>query len=291
MAKKQNRRSRRRAGRSRNSAYVGERVRTLQGQQIYTVVQNGANGTQLFTSTNVIAISPDSIGGEVADLANHFNQYKFTRLVFTYKPVLYTAETTGPTGSQSNNLFAFGYESDGQQTFTVTHGAVAGLQHAIIVPAQGYRADRDNMLRVRPKDQWYYTKDDTTSSATIRQTIQGLLFGEALRSITDVTLYGEIWVRYTIKFRDQCPTQGVTMAAMVKELKMGITHNYELLLRAARHAASYCVDTLSQEEIDRLSVEEHLLLFGTGRAVRNPALSKQNFPAICQILKQPLPRE
>ncbi len=268
-----------RSGGGRNP-YVGQQVRTIHGQQSYVTVQNGSNGTQLFTSTNAVAVSPDSFGTEIADIANHYNQYQFTKLVFEYKPVLYNAITSGPTGSQSNNLFAFGFEEDGQLTFTVTHNNIAALQHQIVVPATGYMQRAANKLTVRlTRSKWYYNKDDTSSSATIRQTIQGILYGEALRSITDVTLYGEIIVRYTIRFRDLCPSQGFTLSGILRELRLGSTSTLEQMLKTVEVAARY--ESKQFEQVDKdpelrgLTNEEYMLITGHGRS---PALPMTTDP-------------
>lgn len=238
MKNKNNHKNRRGRGARNRGDFTGERVRTIRGQQLYVAVTNGSNGTKLFGSANAVVVSPDSFGTEIADLANHFNQYKFTSLEFEYKPSLYNMTSEGPTGSQSNNLFAFGYESDGEVTFTITHANIASLQHSIVVPASGYQNARQNTLVVKPKDQWYYTKDNTTDSATIRFTIQGLLFGEAFTSISTSTTYGEIRVRYTVKFRDLCPTQGVTLTQLARELRMGRTTNLLMLTEVLEYIAS-----------------------------------------------------
>ncbi len=60
---------------------------TISGHQIYVDVKNGSNGTQLFTSNNIVPVSPDSFGTEIAELANHYNQYRFSRLIFEFKPL------------------------------------------------------------------------------------------------------------------------------------------------------------------------------------------------------------
>ncbi len=278
MAGKRNHNKQRgRRPRRTGGPYVGQVVRTISGQQTYVTVQNGANGTQLFTSTNAVAVSPDSFGTEVADLANHFNQYQFTKLWFYYKPVLYNATTAGPTGSQSNNLFAFGFEEDGQLTFSVSHNNIAALQHQIVVPCTGYAHDRDNILKVRlTRGKWYYTKDDTSNSANIRQTIQGLLMGEALRSITDATLYGEIVVRYTVKFRDLCPSQGVTLSTLIHEVRLGNTSTLEHLIRTLEAAARYESQRMKEVREDPilrgLRNEEYTMITGHGRSPYEPPM-------------------
>ncbi len=276
----------RRRGRGRGSFDSTDKVHTMSGHQIYSTVQNGSNGTQLFNSTNAVAVSPDSFGTTIAAIGNRFNQYKFTRLEFEYKPSLYNMTSEGPTGSQSNNLFAFGYESDGEVTFTVTHGNVATLQHAMIVPASGYAARRDNTLRVRPKDQWYYTENVTTDSATIRWTIQGILYGEALTSISTSTVYGEIWVRYTVQFRDLCPDQGVTLSSLMREARLGGSTQLRLVLTAVKHAvlAKNCAGELPKELAESLTNEEYRVIMGRGRPVAQVERVKPNWADLYAIL-------
>ncbi len=283
--KKGKKRTRRRKG---GSSFIGERVRTISGQQVYATVVNGANGTKLFNTQNAIAVSPDSFGTEIADIANHFNQYRFTRLVFEFVPSLYNVTTEGPTGSQSNNLFAFGFEADGEVTFTVTHSAISQLQHAIITPATGFKNRRDNMLRTVLKDRWYYTEDVTTDSATIRWTIQGILYGEALTTIVSSTTYGEIWVHYTVQFRDLCPNQGVTVHQLLREFHLGKTDRWEGVIRSLQHLCGEC-------SADELSNEELKLLTGHGRKPalawapddgKSDVISLNDDPAIIEKLAQ-----
>ncbi len=260
MVKRGNKRNGRpRARTTGGNSYTGERTHVIQGQQIYTTVQNGANGTKLFNTVNAVAVSPDSMGTSIAAIANRFNQYKFTKLQFIFKPSLYNVTTEGPTGSQSNNLFAFGYESDGEVTFTVTHATISALQHAIIVPACGFRSDSQNTLRVRPKDQWYYTEDVTTDSATIRFTIQGILYGEALTTIVTSTVYGEIWVKYTLHLRDMCSDQGVTLGSLVREARLGRTTELQTVV--------HCLEALAGKKPDLLSNEEFRATVGRHRTI------------------------
>jgi len=250
--------------RNARGAGQGDRIRTITGHQVYANVTNGASGTKLFNSANAIAVSPDSFGTEIADIANHFNQYRFTKLNFEFVPSLYNVTTEGPTGSQSNNLFAFGFEADGEVTFTVTHSSISQLQHAIIVPAVGYKNRRENMLKTKLRDRWYYTEDVITDSATIRWTIQGILYGEAFNTIVSSTNYGEIWVHYTVQFRDLCPNQGVTMHQLLREFRLGKTSRLEQFLRCLKHLGTDCPDPVS------LTNEELKIVTGHGR---RPALA------------------
>ncbi len=219
-----------------------EQVITIRGHQNYVSVVNGTSGTQLFTSTNVAVISPDSMGTQIADIANHWNQYRFTKLWFEYCPADYNlfAASGDSHSSAVSNLFAFGYEEDATLTFTITYDNINALQHSKSMPNVGFRNSGDNILKVNKlKDVWRWTKDDTSTDADARQTVQGLLYGEARTSISSSLDWGKIKVHYTIQFKDMCPTQGVTLAGLMNEARLGRCLMLRKILLFCKHAAAY----------------------------------------------------
>ncbi len=267
MAKRsQKRRSKGRGGRSDNR----EQVITISGHQNYVTVQNGSSGTQLFSgSTNVAVISPDSMGTQIADIANHWNQYRFTRLWFEYCPQDYNLMALGTDTHSSalSNLFAFGYEEDATLTFTITYDSISALQHSIAVPNVGYKNKNDNILKVsKLRNVWRWTKDDTTTDADARQTVQGLLYGEARTSITSSLDWGKMKVHYTIQFKDMCPTQGVTLSMLMKEASFGRTEYLKRVLLYIKHAAAYAEAKGDETKIDTSSyTNEECKLLGIVR--------------------------
>jgi hypothetical protein len=253
---------------------------TVTGSQVYVDVVNGTSGTKLFNTVNVLAVSPDSFGTEIADLANHYNQYRFTHLKFVYQPSAYNlrALTTDSHGSGVNNLFAFGFEPDGVPTFTVTYGSIAGLRSNIIVPVTGYDARQRNVLNAHcDSKKWYYTKDDLTDNGTIRQTIFGLLYGEAKTSITTSLTWGDIKIEYTIQFKDMCPTQGVTMVGLMREAALGKTHMLDKTLLMIKHAAAFGASrgVVTDDMLQNYTNEECIIL-GINRPFKAVAYPTDN---------------
>jgi len=198
----------------------GEKVVTISGKQIYVDVHNNATSSQLFSGTNAVGVSPDYFGTTIAAIGDRYNKYFFSRLGFEYKPGNYNLTTTT---SNNMSLFAFGYNNEGNLDFAVTFNNICMLQHNIVVPTIGYRAARDNILWVkpnRPASGWLFNENDTANSATLRQTVQGLLVGESVNSITDAQDWGKIYVHYTVHFLDLTPDQGFTLAGLRRELAM-----------------------------------------------------------------------
>lgn len=273
MANKTNKRNKGR--RTRGESVVGDVV-TLRGQQNYVQVKNGASGTQLFTSNNIVQVSPDAFGTRVAELANAYNMYRFSRLDIEYKPLNYNEIsanddfTAGVPNALSSNLFAFGYEDDGVLTFTVTYDSISQLRYNIITPIQGYASRNDNRLRVRPAmgDKWYYCKNDTTTDADIRQTIQGTLFGESKQAFGSTAyLWGDIHINYTIHFKEACPTQGVTISTMIKELALGKLDKFKSMLKRVNHVVLHNIysGVIPQNVLDSYTNEEYYEILGKHR--------------------------
>jgi len=241
MSKRQNVKSKR--GKTGGKSQIGdyrEQIKTIRGHQNYTNIQNGANGTQMFNVTNAIPLSPDSLGTQVADLANHFNQYRFLKIGIEFMPSRYVfrGADADTANTELRNLFAFGYEDDGVPTFTVTFDNISTLQHQLITPVSGWPSRKQNTLQINigKKGRWYYTKDALSTDPAIRQTVQGIIYGEARSSISDATDYGKMQVHYEIQFKDLCPTQSVTLAALVKEAQLARTDVLTKLVSMLKHA-------------------------------------------------------
>ncbi len=250
------------------------KIVVIAGHQMYIDVINGANGTKLFNAVNYQYVSPDSFGTQIAEHADRFNMYRFRSLIFEYKPANYSLSTTiGSASSADSNLFCFGFEADAIQTFTVTFGSVAQLKNSIQVPNIGYRNQKENKLKVRnPSPKWYYTKDNLSDDASSRQTVTGILYGEARSSITTSYNWGEIKVHYVVEFKDPCPTQGVTVSALARELRLGKV----TMLRNILHVVNCSMHANNSEATDlvnylkKLTNEEYLFVTGHGRVLEPP---------------------
>jgi hypothetical protein len=241
---------------------------------MYSDVKNGSSGTKLFDSVNYKYISPDSFGTQIAEHADRFNMYRFKSLYFEYKPTFYCLQSTVATlSSIDSNLFAFGFEADSVQTFTVTFGSISQLRHSIQVPSVGYRTERENRLIVKlPPSKWYYTKDDTSDNASSRQTICGILYGEARDTISSQYTFGEIKVHYVVEFKDPCPTQGVTVSGLARELRLGkvtMLRNLLHVVNCTIHSSNQDSDSL-KDYLASLTNEEYLFVTGVGRTLQAP---------------------
>jgi len=252
----------------------GSNTVTIAGHQQYIDVTNGASGTKLFSAVNYQHCSPDSFGTQIAEHADRYNMYRLKKLVFEFKPTNYMlTSTVAGLSSIDSNLFAFGFEADAVQTFTVTFGSIAQLRHSIIVPPCGYRNSSENRLHIRnPSPKWYYTKDDLSDNASSRQTICGLLYGEARSSMSGSYQWGEIRVSYVVEFKDPCPTQGVTVSGLARELRLGKVS----MLRNLLHVVNCTVHSKNRDSgslkdyLESLSNEEFLFVTGHGRTVVPP---------------------
>jgi hypothetical protein len=257
----------------------------LSGTEILTPVQNGAGNIAIFAGATTIPISPDQMGQRVAEMADLYNQYRFVRLSFTYVPAYYQGGYV-PT-AQSTNLFAFGYEDDGVLTITPTFNNVAQLRHNITTPALGYQMRSQNTLRCTSlSKKWYYTKNDTATDADIRQTIQGLLYGTAQSNITNVTIYGVIHVAYVVDFKEQCPTQGVTLERVYREFRLGKSSLVRNLLSNLQLMATTLAKDpkppLTAEHLKILTNEQYRIVLGRPRPTC--LLLEQQEP--CDYLKE-----
>jgi hypothetical protein len=200
--------------------------------------------------------------------------YRFKSLIFEFKPTFYSLTSTVATlSSVDSNLFAFGFEADSVQTFTVTFGAISQLRNSIQIPSVGYRREEENRLIVKsPSRKWYYTKDDTSDNASSRQTICGILYGEARDSISSQYTFGEIKILYVVEFKDPCPTQGVTVSGLARELRLGKV----TMLRNLLHVVNCTIhssnkdDESHHEYLANLTNEEYLFVTGVGRTLQAP---------------------
>jgi hypothetical protein len=264
---------------SPTSKKTGSTVRIV-GHQVYSDITNGSSGTKLFNTVNVLPISPDSLGTEIADLANHYDTYQFQDLYFVYQPADYNLSSlaTDSHGTGVANLFSFGYEDDGVPTFTVSYANITSLEHCLVTPVTGYQNRASNILKVKcRRDRWYFCKDNTGNDASSRQTTQGLLFAEAKFSISTSLNWGDIMIYYTVVFKDLCPTQGVSLTGLMREASLGRTPMLEKALLMIRHAAQFGAKQgkLTDEEASVYSNEECAIL-GITRTIARPIWPKDN---------------
>lgn len=273
----------RRANKSKSKTVI------ISGHQMYIDVINGSSGTKLFNAVNYQYVSPDSFGTQIAEHADRFNMYRFKSLIFEFKPTNYNlSSSVSSFSSADSNLFAFGFEADAIQTFTITFGSISQLKHSIQVPNVGYRNPKDNRLKVGcPSSKWLYTKDNLTDDASARQTITGILYGEARTSISTSYTWGEIKVHYVVEFKDPCPTQGVTVAGLSRELRLGKVS----MLRNLLHVVNCTMHAMNSESSDleeylkNLTNEEYTFVTGHGRVVA-PELCKSDCTDLREVAKE-----
>jgi hypothetical protein len=228
----------------------------------------------LFNTTNTVGVSPDYFGTNIAALADRYNKYRFTKLVFEYVPSIYNLIDSSISSTLTDNQFAFGFVLDGQSTFTVNYGSITEGQHCMIVPPAGWKNRRDNMLTVRiPRNPnpWMWNLNDSTSSASLRQTVQGLFLGEALNSFTAANTFGSIWVHYTVQFNEMVPDQGFTLRSLMREAELGGSILQRRLHVCLEHAKQYGRGgVIPMDRLDGFSNEELVILTGKGRPPSRP---------------------
>jgi hypothetical protein len=201
----------------------GESVIRITGHQLMTNVTVTSTSVDILNNASTAAISPDTLGANFAAVANRYTRYFITDLAFEFVPgnMFYT---TAPAYPNTAPVLAIGYSESGELDFATSFDNVTCLQHVILVPWHGYANRKDNTLKIKPSrkiNQFYYTEDDTANSATIRQTIQGLLCGKMSQSFGGTSVFGVIIVHYTCLFYDQVPDQGVTLRLLKHELALG----------------------------------------------------------------------
>jgi hypothetical protein len=193
----------------------GDGIVVIEGSQVLVAVSNTAADQSILAGLRNFTISPDSISGTLGGLADRYNKYFFTSLVFEFVP--YQPNSTDGHG------FAFGYNAEVPVEFTQNFADIATLAHAMVLPMTGFIGGPEmNCLAVLPSrktNPWFWNEDDTATTAGQRQTRQGMFYGCADSAITTEKTWGTIWVHYVIEFCDLMPDQGFTMKALKRQLR------------------------------------------------------------------------
>ncbi len=227
-----------------NTQY-GDQIVGLRGSQVLTTVANAAGAALLLNTSNSMSISPDSISGTLAGIANRFNKYFFKRLCFEYVP--YQPNSTDGHG------FYFGFNLEAGTEFTINTANVATLEHSMVVPMTGFLGGPEmNTLEVIPSrkvNPWYWNEDDTATLAGGRQTVQGTFYGIADSAITNATTWGTLWLHYDVEFCDLTPDQGFTMRGLSRKAKELSLKEWNSLWKEAQSGGK----DDEREDWDRLS--------------------------------------
>jgi hypothetical protein len=197
------------------SPKFGEGVRVT-GRQYLTSIITSSTTNLLFSGNspagnNTILVSPDAFNGRLALEARTFQRYLFTKLRLIYTPRVATTQA---------GEMCLAYYADGAATafFTASFAAVQDSDKAVVTSFHngGKQLIWDIQVPTGAQDS-YYCEYDSTSSASIRQSVQGLLLGwPDVTSIGDITM-GNLSVEYEVLL--YCPTSDLGFTLMLPRIR------------------------------------------------------------------------
>lgn len=172
------------------------------GRQLVAQVATTAGDSQLFSvasspsdvTINAIKLTPDALGGRLALQARTYDRYCFRKAVLTYISRVPTTQAGG---------FALGYVGDVSAP-AFTYAAVSSMSPSINSPFIS-PITRLSMVDDMTTTKTWYTLIDTTSVASQRLTVQGIVCGVPDATSIGATVMGWLWLDYMIDLYQ--PTQ------------------------------------------------------------------------------------
>jgi len=188
----------------------GSGVRVTGRQYLTSCITTGSD-TQLFSgnspvNVNTFYISPDTLNGRVALVARNYARYAFRKIKFVYEPRCATTQAGGyamayATDSASNSFVT--------NDFTRTQDYVPSITGAFRDPScleMSYRGDLT-----------WLTELDSTSSASVRQTVQGSLLGFPDASAIGAVTMGHLHIEYVLDLYGTNADYGFTVQLRSRE--------------------------------------------------------------------------
>lgn len=175
----------------------GTAVRVKGRQQIVLVTTTGsdtscfANGIGTLNSSNLFFIGPYQMNDRLVSFAQMYQRYAFRKLKFIYV----TRVGTTQVGS-----FALGYNTDsdvGSNAVSPTYATLQSMEYCKIIP---FRKEISCMEVSYMGQRTWYTTEQVSTSADVRQSVQGLLYGYPDTSSIGNTNMGEIYLDYVVDF-------------------------------------------------------------------------------------------
>jgi len=191
---------------------LGEGVR-LHGCQLLTSAVTTGSDTQLFSggtssplTVNVVQISPDTLNGRLALMARNYSRYVFRKIKIHYMPRVSTTQA----GS-----FAIGFILDGgmQNLATLSFETVLQMVPSLL---SAFR-EKGTLTFEYEGEQVYFTEYDSTSVASARQSVQGLLIGFPDATSIGALTMGQFWVEYVVDLYQPTLDFGFTLKCLTLE--------------------------------------------------------------------------
>jgi hypothetical protein len=164
-----------------------------------------------------ILLSPDFIGGQMALDARNYGRYRFASIALEHVSNLQVGATTSGTITSLAQNYTLAFISDAAApTFVTSFSAISlqGVADSTVIPVwtQGGMVVKNLGL----KSNLYYTEYDSTSSASVRASCQGIIMGQwntaPGASDAAVNTVGEVIIHYVLDLYDRAPDYGFTMS-------------------------------------------------------------------------------
>jgi hypothetical protein len=189
----------------------------IAGRQYFTNITTTAGDNQIFSANgatiagmNQINISPDLFNGRLALQARTYDRYCFRKLRFTYVPRVPTSQV----GS-----FVMGYVGDAIAGPTLTFLSVSSMSPSIQTTFYGSPIHFDAIDDMETT-KYFYTLYDSASTASIRQTAQGMLLGYPDAPSIGATTMGGLWVDYLIDLYQPTVDMGFSIRMTPEEQEL-----------------------------------------------------------------------
>lgn len=219
-----------------NHPELGGGVRVTGRQEFISVVTT-AGDNQLFAasgatlnSINSVLLSPDTLNGRLALQARTYDRYIFRKVRLWYLP---RCPTTQP-GS-----FVVGYVADSKFP-APTYSTVSSMSPSMSATFYGEPRFIDLVDDLKTS-KTFFTLLDSTSDASMRLTVQGVVVGMPDASGIGAVTMGRMWIEYMIDLFQPTLDQGFTLR-LTKEEEDRI-----LLSRKDKESRVPCASDISTE--------------------------------------------
>lgn len=211
--------------------------------------------------SNGIPLSPDFIGGAMATDARNYNRFVFREVTFEYIPNVGSGGPLTATACQSV-CFAYTADADADAFAGISFFSLQNVKDSVTGQTWARFA-----LPVKPLgDILYYTEEDSTSSASIRQTCQGLFCGmfSIVANATQASI-GNVVMHYVLDLYDRSMDYGFTISVNLPKKDL-LLQAYRVFGNALSRRDQLALQNLLRKETEEkvdLNLEDslkHLLI-------------------------------
>lgn len=159
------------------------------------------------SGVNSIAISPDSIGGPVATDARNYSYYAFRKLRFHFI-------SNEPSTDTFRAAFAYFPDSAIKTFATVDFSTMQSTQDSVVTPRR-----QNCTLDATPYtgSKVWFSEIDSTSSASLRQTEQGLFVSILNANETSTHTGGEVALEYVLDLYGRSPDYNFSLGFKTRQ--------------------------------------------------------------------------